>query len=154
MKAQRFLCDEMLLRLAKWLRAAGYDTTVAESGLKKRDLLQGAIFEGRKLLTRNRKFMEIKGSEHVVFLLNSNDMHDWVEALSRQLEVDWCLHPFSRCLICNNELLPGQGPCADILPGYVMEEHIAVFHCPACNKAYWHGGHVQRMRRQLEQWNR
>lgn len=98
--------------------------------------------------------MEIKGSEDVVFLLNSNDKHDWVEILSQRLEVDWCIRSFSRCLICNNELLPGQGSCTDIFPPYVMEEYIAVFHCPVCNKVFWHGGHVQRMRRQLEQWNR
>lgn len=153
-KAEKFLCDEMLFGLAKWLRAAGYDTAVAESGLKDRDLLCSAIAEGRILLTRDRKLMEIKGSEHVAVLLNSNDMHHWVQVLSRQLEVDWCLHPFCRCLICNSELLPDLGSCTDELPSYVRQEHIPVSHCPLCNKVFWHGGHVQRMRRQLEQWNR
>ncbi len=28
----RFLCDEMLTRLARWLRAAGYDTVMLEIG--------------------------------------------------------------------------------------------------------------------------
>jgi hypothetical protein len=29
----RFLCDEMLHGLGRWLRAAGYDTVIAESGI-------------------------------------------------------------------------------------------------------------------------
>ncbi|RFA27009.1 hypothetical protein CAI21_15770 [Alkalilimnicola ehrlichii] len=32
----RLLCDEMLLRLARWLRAAGYDTALAVSGMQDR----------------------------------------------------------------------------------------------------------------------
>lgn len=54
MEIQRFLCDEMLLGLAKWLRAAGYDTTVAKAGLTDRELLQEAVTEDRILLTRDR----------------------------------------------------------------------------------------------------
>ena len=28
------MCDEMLLRLGRWLRAAGYDTAIAEGGME------------------------------------------------------------------------------------------------------------------------
>jgi uncharacterized protein len=29
----RFLCDEMLRGLGRWLRAAGYDTVIADGGI-------------------------------------------------------------------------------------------------------------------------
>jgi uncharacterized protein with PIN domain len=142
----------MLVRLGKWLRVAGYDTLIAGTGMKDRELLDQAICEGRILITRDHKFLEIKGSQSAVFLLDGNDMHSWVQTLSEKLAVNWLYRPFSRCLLCNRELQPGSGPHSNLLPDYVTEENIAVYHCSDCAKPYWRGGHVQRMRRKLEQW--
>jgi len=62
--------------------------------------------------------------------------------------------PFSRCLLCNRKLESGSGVYAELMPGYIMDEHIPCHHCPACAKLYREGSHVERMRRKLEQWNR
>jgi hypothetical protein len=35
---RRFLCDEMLVGLGRWLRIAGYDTVIAERGRNDREL--------------------------------------------------------------------------------------------------------------------
>src|ERR671911_636559 len=58
----RFLCDAMLGGLAKWLRAAGYDTYYAREGTDVSDgaLVRRAIEEGRVLLTSDRGFLERK----------------------------------------------------------------------------------------------
>jgi len=52
MHVHRFLCDEMLAELARWLRIAGYDAAQAERGLADRQILDQAIAEGRLMLTR------------------------------------------------------------------------------------------------------
>ena len=38
----RFLCDEMLVGLGRWLRIAGYDTAIADRGRRDRDLVEQA----------------------------------------------------------------------------------------------------------------
>ena len=149
---QRFLCDEMLTRLGRWLRAAGYDTRIAEPGMPDRLLLQLANDEGRRLISRDRKLLEFKGAEGIVLLLADGDLDGWAGQLAERLGVDWLHRPFSRCLLCNGELLPGPGAYEEQLPAYVSAENIPSFHCPACAKAYWLGGHSERMRRRLSDW--
>ena len=58
----RFLCDAMLGDLAKWLRAAGYDTYYARQGtdVSDRSLTRKALEEGRILLTSDGGFLERK----------------------------------------------------------------------------------------------
>src|SRR5207244_10099328 len=50
----RLLCDEMLARLGRWLRAAGYDTAIAENGMPDAALIRRCVAENRILLTRDR----------------------------------------------------------------------------------------------------
>lgn len=54
----RFLCDEMLAGLGRWLRIAGYDTAIASGGRRDRDLVKQAHAEQRILLTRDRRVVE------------------------------------------------------------------------------------------------
>ena len=51
----RFLCDEMLVRLARLLRAAGYDTYLAAGGEPDAELIKTARREGRILITRDKR---------------------------------------------------------------------------------------------------
>lgn len=148
----RLLCEEMLAGLGKWLRAAGYDTAIAESGIDDAALFAMAVREHRLLLTCDRQLMQRKGAETVAFLLEGDDPNAWAQTLRQELGIDWCLAPFSRCLQCNAPLEPGAGGYVDQLPRYVVDEHHPRFHCPACAKAYWQGGHVERMFRELERW--
>jgi uncharacterized protein with PIN domain len=51
----RLLCDEMLKRVGRWLRAAGYDVAIVEDGARDDDLLKRATAEHRLLLTCDRR---------------------------------------------------------------------------------------------------
>ena len=51
----RFLCDEMLRGLGRWLRAAGYDTVIAGGGIPDRALAARCAEEDRVLLTKDRQ---------------------------------------------------------------------------------------------------
>lgn len=143
----------MLKGLGKWLRAAGYDTLVAVPGTPDRELLACAIREKRLLITRDRSFLERGGSAGVVLLLDGIGLDAWAAELIRKLAIDWLYAPFCRCLICNRPLESGPGPYGDQMPDYVPAENVPSYHCPACGKAFWRGGHVQRMRLKLEKWN-
>jgi len=143
-----FLCDEMLLGLGKWLRAAGYDTALSPAGARDRLLVEQSQAEHRLLLTRDRRMPSIHDAEKVVVLLQGNSMSAWAGELALIPGVDWLLNPFSRCLLCNRILFSGQGGLA--VPEWIVAQCIETWHCPDCRRAYWHGSHVRRMLAQLQ----
>ena len=148
----RFLCDEMLLRLGRWLRASGYDTVIAEAGQPDRALVEQACHEGRWLLTLDRKMAEFRRAKDCVVLLTGNDVPTQVEALGRHLPVDWLHAPFSRCLVCNGVLQAADPARLAEVPEFSRESLDALYACSECHRLYWHGSHVRRMRANLPHW--
>lgn len=143
----RFLCDEMLGRLARLLRAAGYDTALAGDGEPDARLLLRAQAENRILLTRDRR---LAARAHPRGLIVAGDRLDAQAAhLAGVLPVDWELAPFSRCVVDNTPLrdaLPAQ--LADMPPQ--ARAGAGPFRtCPTCGRLYWPGSHVKRMRERL-----
>ena len=147
----RFLCDEMLKGLGRWLRAAGYDTLILEDGNDDAALLHRAVEEGRLLLTRDRPLMEYRDAPGTVVLLHCNELHECAEELTRRLDIDWQHRPFSRCMVCNTPLLEATPPQRLQIPEDARRDEL-VLYCPSCDKLYWEGSHVWRMRRQLQRW--
>ncbi|EAR22793.1 Mut7-C RNAse domain-containing protein [Nitrococcus mobilis] len=142
----RFLCDRMLIRLCRWLRAAGYDTSLAGERTSDHRLLTTAVVEQRYLLTRDRKLLEHRGAAGRVIRLQAVRPAGQAAELAQRLSLDWLHAPFSRCLLCNAPLHVDSGHGAP--PG----SHGPFRRCPSCARRYWDGGHVRRMRAQLTTW--
>ncbi len=147
-KIFRLLCDEMLGRLARWLRAAGHDVAVAEPGSSDAALVEVAGAEDRLLLTRDRRILERRAAAGRVLVLEHGTLAAQAGELRRRLGLDWTAAPFTRCLV-DNALL---GEAAGSAPPY---RHVAppLRRCPQCGRLYWPGGHVRRMRARLDQWS-
>lgn len=154
MSEQRYLCDEMLHRLGRWLRAAGYDTAIAEVGAPDGELLHQALNEGRMLLTRDRHLAHTGESSGKVLLLQQNTLNDLVAELTGRCDIDWLLSPFSRCLECNTPLVPADDAQRKHLPEGALSISSEARYCPCCDKLYWEGSHVRRMRHTLENFSR
>ncbi len=150
--ALRFLCDEMLTQLGRWLRAAGYDTIIAGHGTDDRALVARAVIDRRILLTRDRKLLEIRDAARCVDLLGEGGIRAWVAAVTPRFEIDWLARPFSRCLVCNTPLQPAPPLARGRLPPGVLAEVQEINYCRQCDKLYWPGGHVRRMMETLERW--
>ncbi len=150
--APRFLCDHMLQRLGRWLRAAGYDTGIDEKGVDDRVLIMFAVTENRTVISRDHKLLEIAGGPERTVLLGANDLAGCAEELTRRLRIDWLIRPFSRCLLCNAPLIDAPAKRWDEVPERSREASGPLLHCPACARLYWEGGHVRRMRARLERW--
>lgn len=148
----RFLCDAMLGRLARWLRAAGHDVRLADGAEEDRDLLTIAAEDGRILLTRDRRLAERNAARGRVFVLDSEALAEQVHALKRGLGVDWLEAPFSRCVVDNTPLRVASPQETATLPGKVRDLGGAVFVCPTCGRLYWAGDHHRHMRDRLEDW--
>ena len=145
----RFLCDEMLAGLGRWLRIAGYDTAIAERGRRDRDLVERAHEEGRVLLTRDRRLVEIRNAAERTIVLEGNDLDACAEQLARRLSLDWTLDPLSRCTLCNTRLELADHRLLDTLPPRIRDLDPMVRVCPQCSRLYWEGSHVRRIRRRL-----
>lgn len=149
----RFYCDEMLKRLGRWLRAAGYDTRIQEHAGSDSIMLQAARREGRLLVTRDRKLLEFRHAPGTVILLRGNTLNECVAGLSDELQLDWLYRPFSRCLVCNTELAEADRAAWDSIPETARTYAQRLYWCVTCTRIYWEGGHVRRMRARLAAWN-
>jgi len=146
----RFLCDEMLGRLARYLRASGYDTALAARGAADRDLIAIARRERRAFLTCDRRIAEHKGAAGVATILRRGGLETLARDVAAQCAVDWLHRPFTRCLVDNAPLLEGIGTHRARVPADVAA--LPALHCPECGRVYWAGSHHRRMRARLEAW--
>ncbi len=151
---RRFICDEMLNRLARWLRAAGYDTEQVAHGVNDRDLMAHAVASDRLILTRDHKFLERRGSASQVFLVISGAIDEQAHELTAPLGINWLKAPFSRCLMDNAPLRPAIKAEIDDLPWPSQSLTGPFTTCPDCGRHYWTGSHTLRMRDKLEAWTR
>ena len=149
----RFLCDGMLARFCRRLRAAGYDTEIAGPDEADGRLVERAVEEDRLLLTCDRKMAERRLVSERVVVLPSNGLEGTARALMSHVPVDWLLAPFSRCLVDNSPLRPAEPSELCRLPPRAQEiGDKDVFVCPLCDRIYWPGSHVRRMLKQLRTW--
>ena len=150
----KFVCDEMLKRVGRWLRAAGYDTLIEPDATSDRVLIALARGQDRLLITRDTKLMEFRQAAAVVVLLQSNSVEGCVTELSQRLSVNWLHRPFSRCLECNGLLAAAGEEDHHLVPPEALARGTRVFRCRDCHRLYWEGGHVRRMRAKLEKWSK
>lgn len=150
--ALRLLCDVMLARLARYLRAAGIDTTLADATASDAQILREAIEQDRWLLTADRKIMDHKAAKDRVIQLPFGSLDAQAAALNARFDIDWLGHAFSRCLLDNAPLQPATAEHVLQVPEDVrlLGEELLV--CPECGRVYWRGSHYKRMRGRLVGW--
>jgi uncharacterized protein with PIN domain len=148
----RLLCDEMLAGLARWLRAAGYDTALASQGQPDAELLALAEAEGRALITRDRRLAHVAAANLRAVLLVGDDLDAHARALADALGVDWTLAPFTRCVVDNAPLRPATAEEVARMPAATRARPGPFNACPACGRLYWPGSHVKRMDARLRRW--
>jgi uncharacterized protein with PIN domain len=143
----RFLCDEMLVRLARLLRAAGYDTYLASGGQKDEALLDIAREEGRLLLTRDKR-LALAGAPDAV-LIAGRGAEQEAQSLAKAVSVDWAHAPFSLCVLDNTPLRPATAEEIAAMPRQAQALPGPFRACPQCGRLYWPGSHVRRMSARL-----
>jgi uncharacterized protein with PIN domain len=139
----------MLRGLGRWLRAAGYDTAVAEGGGTDAEIIARCAAESRTLITRDRH-LEARGQGRVpVVRLAEDSIEAQGRALRSALNIDWEYAPFTRCLVDNAPLDPASPEMAAQVPPDSRAAGGPLRLCPECRRLYWPGGHVRRMQARL-----
>jgi uncharacterized protein with PIN domain len=146
-KILRLLAAGMLGRLARWLRLLGYDTAYDNSAADV-ELARRARAEGRVLLTRDRELANRRGLR--VLLIQSEALEEQVQEVRTALGPP--PHPpLSRCAVCNTALATiAPDEIADRVPPYVLRTQTEFQHCPGCERVYWPGTHLHKMRERLK----
>jgi uncharacterized protein len=145
----KFLVDHMLGKLAKYLRMLGIDTVYfTQTDLS--TLIEKACQEKRIILSRNTKLHKLK---HIGSFSNFVFIHDGQpdKQLKEVLEY-FKVHIsqeklFTRCLRCNQKLiLVNHEDVKGEAPPYILGIHKKFSLCPQCNKVYWEGTHLKKMK--------
>lgn len=145
----RFLCDVMLGRLARWLRALGhnaaYDHTADDDALLRR-----ARRERRILVTRDTRLAAAPRGSRAV-LLHANDTPGQLRELVDALDIT--RHPglLTRCIVCNTRLRKATADqIGERVPDYVRCTQESFRACPGCGRVYWPGTHRRGILAALE----
>ena len=147
-----FLCDEMLGRLCRYLRAAGYDTLFSTGGHSDGDLLRQCHAEGRYFLTQDQLVREHKAACGVALILPHGDLDHLATLVAAHFKLDWLSHAFTRCLLDNTLLVMADDAALKRAPPDALKEDEPLYYCPNCGRIYWRGSHYKRMHAKLSQW--
>jgi len=140
----RFIADAMLGRLARWLRTLGFDTAY-DDAISDRELVRRAFEEQRYILTRDRRLPEQWRMTNCL-VLGSDAPVDQLREVVAHLGLEPSDRLFTRCRICNTELVPASSEEVEArVPATVRERHTAFVRCPECGRVYWEGSHTERM---------
>jgi uncharacterized protein len=143
----RFVADCNVGRLARWLRALGYDASY-HACIGDAELVREAAAEGRVLLTRDRdltKRRAIQTGAVRAVLIRDDDVRTQLRQVFAELGLD-LRRSLTRCIECNAELQPGLADrVAERVPPFVRSTQSRYSECPACGRVYWAGTHWKRM---------
>jgi len=149
-----FICDEMLKKLCRWLRIAGYD--VLSPAVKgDEELVKLCLEEERILLTRDRDLSNRRDA-HALRIL-SDDLDGQIREFLEAFLPDRYPRSETRCALCNGEIeslrrdeIEEDEDMKNMVPNNVLLYHNTYFRCRSCGKLYWKGSHWKKIMDRLE----
>jgi len=146
----RFIADVMLGKLAKWMRALGWDVRY-ENDIQDSRLLREAEKEGRVVLTRDSRMVEEWRMANYLLLSSDDPVLQLKEVLShfeRPVEDKF----LGRCLVCNVTLERRlHSDVRGLVPEYIYRVHDRFSRCPKCGRVFWRGSHYRRMKEKMRE---
>lgn len=153
MDEPRWLVDEMLGRLARYLRFLGYDAAYVRNSPDE-EIVRRARAEHRRLITRDRALaMQLADA---VFLART-DIAGQMAELRKEVPSLRTEVKFDRCSLCNgllhpvHEVPPGSVPGE--IPAEVRNGQSPLYACAECGHLYWEGSHTASVRKRLRAWS-
>ncbi|MDD5773091.1 MAG: Mut7-C RNAse domain-containing protein [bacterium] len=144
----KFIVDNMLGRLAKWLRIAGYDTLYFNS-IEDDKLIDIALKENRIILTRDTRLIKRKLVKNYI-LINNDFWNNQLKELSENIKLDLSSNILTRCVFCNDILSQiEKEKVINKVPPYVFETQNIFLSCPKCERIFWQGTHFAEIKKVL-----
>jgi uncharacterized protein with PIN domain len=149
----KFIADNNVGKLARWLRLMGYDTLLFK---QKNDgqMIKRALSEDRVILTKDTQFMKrrlVTNGTLKATLIRQDDPKLQVQEVVKTLNLNYHFKPFSLCLECNQALIArDKEEVQNLVPAQVLETQTQYTQCPSCHRIYWPGTHWQAMVKKLQ----
>ena len=145
----KFVVDNMLGKLAHFLRILGYDTIYPPQ--RASDNRLQLDLPDRILLTRNTRYKRQHPNHKVIFIPTEN-IQQQLTFLINELPIEIKSEKlFSRCLDCNVPVTPiPKSEAHDKVPEKSYNFYTDFSRCPNCDKIYWRGTHTERILRMLK----
>lgn len=153
----KLLADNMLGKLAKWLRFLGYDT-LYPAVKTDNELIKICQQEQRILLTRDKELVKskqkLKGIPAVHYI-ESDDIDLQLEQVIQALNLEFGDEILSRCAECNALITEiSKNHAKGHVPPGVYERQNKFWHCPGCDKYYWQGSHFDKIQTKIVSLNK
>jgi hypothetical protein len=143
----RFLADQMLGKLAKYLRFLGYDTFYTNKQISDKELIEIAKKEERVILTRDKIIAQ--NVPNSVYLKNDN-LEEQFRELNKNIYITK-IAILSRCSLCNSVLEKvNKEMVKKFVPEYIYVHNNDFYICNTCKKVYWYGSHTQRIIKEID----
>jgi uncharacterized protein with PIN domain len=142
----RFLCDPSLGGLARWLRAAGYEASLAPDVPGYR-LPDEALHRGLVLLTTEAEVLDRRivadGSLVAVWVPSALTMAGQLHMVAVELGLS---RRRPRCMACGGALVPTPKELVrPRIPPRTALWKDEYFVCAGCDRLFWHGTHWERI---------
>ena len=148
----KYLCDQMLGTLAKWMRIYGLDTFYANNEIDDSDLIDICKNEGRLLITRDKNLIQRARRENIKTIeIKTTDINEQIKNAIPGKEINK-KNFLSRCILCNslvNEIEKQE--VSGKVPKRVFDKQEKFWICKKCNKIYWKGSHYENMIEKIKQ---
>ena len=148
--SEKYLCDQMLGTLAKWLRLLGFDTFYANAAITDDELIEIAKKENRTIISRDKQLL-IRGKKEKlpVIAVTNTDLDEQLKQVVRKAKIDEKT-VLSRCSLCNTILSRIEKDRIEKqVPKRVFENNDEFWFCSHCNKIYWKGSHYEKITNKL-----
>lgn len=144
-----FIVDGMLGSLARKLRMFGFDT-LYYNDIDDDRLIEIGKQQNRVLLTCDKVLFQraINAGIISVLLDGSGDVDDMAHVLkNNKINSVEFLPEKSRCPLCNGMLdTCDKNSIEKLIPEKVVNMHETFYRCKQCNKVYWEGSHLEKLR--------
>lgn len=144
----KFLLENNLSKLAKWLRFLGHDVKVLEGSINLREL---SANQDRVFITTSKRWEKSLRKMGIGYLIVPR--HDWELQLCSVVK-HFSLEPrlkLDRCAYCGEKLTPiKKEEVKERIPPKAYYTACDFTLCPRCGALFWKGTHYGRMLRMLE----
>ena len=149
----KFIVDNNVGKLAKWLRIMGYDALLFNEEDDGK-MVKVALSQNRVILTKDSQVMKrrlVTSGRLKAIFVQGDDPKAQLRQVVGDLNLDYQYRPFTICLECNHTMVErSKDEVRELVPPYVFKTHSQYMECPSCRRIYWRGTHWQAMSRELE----
>jgi len=136
----RFVADNHLGKLARYLRLLGFDTAY-DRAWDDPELVRISVRQSRILITRDVELLKHGDLTHGYFVRSTDPKQQIVEVIQR-FHLEGSLEPFTRCMTCNGTLTDvDKDDVKAEVPTASFERIDRYKRCESCGQVFWKGSH-------------